>query len=653
MTTFHRSAGSVLIAAVFMSGCYGSGASTYEGVPTGSGGNTTVASGGTTTASGGTTTSAGGTTASAGGTTSSASGGTTAGSGGISTNSGGILTSAGGTAAGSGGTSTGSGGNTTGTGGNTTRSGGNTSTSAGGNATAGGNTTGGGGTTASSGGTTARTGGTTPAGGTTAAGGTTSGTGGAAAGGSTGTTTGWATPVAGGPTGTGTTATVTVNPSSTVGTIGDDFAGFSYEKSHITNGSFTSNNASMIALYKLLGSPMMRLAANDVDVCSWGGTGTAPSQPSGQPFTHTILTGHVDQLCGFLAATGTKIIYGVNFKLGNVPASAAEAAYVMGKCPSSIHSFEIGNEIDKYGSWSAQTTQYESFATAILAAPGALLAGPGSTGGSYSSFSVPFAASETAKWGTKLTLLTQHYYVASSSSTSATAANLQTVASNFVSLCTTMNTAAKTNKTPNAYRVGETNTFSGHGQSGVSNTLISGLWAIDIMFTIAKNGGSGVNFHNGETGMDGTVPFYYSAIKETNGVVVEVEPEYYGMLLFTQAGTGSMVATTVTTTAQYFTAWAIKANGFTGVVLNNKNAASGVNATVDLGAAVSSASAIYLQGTPTGSLTVPATGVTLAGATITPAGVWSRNAPYVQTTSGNTVSVYIPPASAALVRGLP
>jgi hypothetical protein len=443
-----------------------------------------------------------------------------------------------------------------------------------------------------------------------------------------------------------------VNPSSTVGTIGSDFPGFSYEKSHITNGSFTSNNASMIALYKMLGSPMMRLAANDVDVCSWGGTGTASSQPSGQPFTHTILTGHVDQLCGFLGATGTKIIYGVNYKLGNVTASAAEAAYVMGKCPSSIHSFEIGNEIDFVGSWSSQTTRYESFATALLAAPGSLLAGPGASGGGYSSFSVPFAASEKAKWGDKFVLLTNHYYVAGSGSSSATAVNLQAVTSNFNTICSTMNTAAKNNSIADAYRLGEMNTFSGHGQQGVSDTLIAGLWAIDIMFTIAKNGGSGVNFHNGETGMDGTRPFYYSAIKETNGVVVEVEPEYYGMLLFTQAGTGPMVSTTVTTSAQYLTAWAIKANGFTGVVLNNKNATSGVNATVDLGAAVSSASAIYLQGTPAGSLTVPATGVTLAGAQITPAGAWARNPPYIQTTSGNTVSVYVPPASAALVRVL-
>jgi hypothetical protein len=87
-------------------------------------------------------------------------------------------------------------------------------------------------------------------------------------------------------------------------------------------------------------------------------------------------------------------------------------------------------------------------------------------------------------------------------------------------------------------------------------------------------------------------------------------------------------------------------------VLNNRNASSGVSATVDLGSAVTSASAIYLEGTPAGSLTAAAGSVTLAGAQVSVAGDWPSNAPYVQTVSGNTVSVYVPAASAALVRVL-
>ena len=617
----HRYAGSLLLIAAFASGCYGSGASTYSGAPPTTGGAGTTTAGGGTTGAGGETSGGGNT--SAGGTTGA--GGET--SGGGNTSAGGT-TGAGGETSGGGTTS--SGGTTTSAGGTTTRTGGTTTS-------AGGTTTSAGGTTTSAGGTTTSSGGTT----------------------GTGTTPAWGTPVAGGPTGTGDTATVTVAPGTTVGTIGPEFIGFSYEKTHITNDSLNSTNTNLIALYKLLGSPVMRLGADDVDNCNWAGTGTAPSQPSGQPFTKSITTGMVDQLCSFLAATGTRIIYGVNFKSDNVTASAAEAAYAMGKCGSSIYGFEIGNEINRYGSWDTLKTEWESFATAIVATPGALLIGPVAGGGDALSLSTPFAADESAKFGSKLVLLTQHYYAGTAGTTTATVARLQTPdpdsatsQDGLVGTDSTMNTAATTNKIPDGYRLGECNTFSGHGQQGVSDTLIAGLWGLDLMFVTAENGGSGVNLHGGEQGMDGSRDFYYEPIMELNGAVVEVQPIYYSMLVFRMAGTGPMVSTTVTTTNPNFTAYAIKADGFVSVVLDNKNATDGVNATVNLGSAVSSASAIYLQGTPAGSLTAAATAVTLAGASVTASGAWNRNPPYIQTTSGNTFSAYIPPASAALVRVL-
>ncbi len=477
----------------------------------------------------------------------------------------------------------------------------------------------------------------------------------------TGTTPAWGTPVAGGPTGTGTAAMVTVNPATTVGTIGPEFVGFSYEKTHITNDSLTSSNAALIALYKLLGSPVMRLGADDVDNCNWTGTAVPSAQPSGKPFQKVIGTAMVDQLCGFLAATGTKIIYAVNYKSDNVTASAAEAAYAQGKCGSSISGFEIGNEINRYavpaGSWESDKTQWEAIATAIVATPGAMLIGPATGGGDALSCSTPFAADESAKFGSKLVLLTQHYYAGTANTATATAARLQTPdpdpatsEDGLVGTDTTMNTAVVNNKIAEGYRLGEVNSFAGHGQMGVSDTLIAGLWSLDLMFVTAEHGGSGVNLHGGETGMDGSNPFYYEPIMENNGVVVQVQPVYYGMLLFSLAGTGPMVSTTTTTSGQFFTAYAIKANGFTSVVLDNKNATAGISATVDLGAPVNSASAIYLQGTPAGTLTAAASAVTLAGAQVTADGGWKRNPPYTQTTSGNTVSVYIPAASAALVR---
>ncbi|HVY39073.1 MAG TPA: hypothetical protein VHM31_14105, partial [Polyangia bacterium] len=483
------------------------------------------------------------------------------------------------------------------------------------------------------------------------------GTGGAAgAGAGTGgmtTSSDWGTPVSGGPSGTGVAATVTVNPATTVGTVTPGFAGLSYEKTHLTNASLIGTNTKLIALYKLLGAPQVRIGANDVDVCTWGGTGTASSTPSGQPFTHTINTGMVDQLCGFLQATGSQVMYGVNFKAGNVSQSAAEATYVMNKCGSSVYAFELGNEINKYDTWANLQQQWESMATAVTAIPGALLAGPGSTGGGYSSFTVPFTQSESAKLGSKLRLVTQHYYSSGAGSSSATASTLQNLKSDIVTMADTVNGAATKGKVPDGWRWGECNTFSGHGQMGVSDTIISALWSLDFMYLTAEHGGSGVNFHGGETGMDGTRPFYYEPIAEANGVVTAVQPLYYGMLLFDLAGTGPVVSTSVTSSNANFTAYAVKGSGHTSVVLVNRNASNGVNATVNVGAAVTSASAIYLQGTPAGSLSAGTGSVTLAGATVSTDAVWNRGAPFAQATSGNTTTVYVPPVSAALVRIVP
>lgn len=495
---------------------------------------------------------------------------------------------------------------------------------------------------------------------TSGTGGATSGTGGVTAsdGGTSGTagstpprTTGWGTPVTGGPMGTGMAAMVTLDPATTIGTIGADFTGFSFEKTHMMNGSLTSTNTNMVGLFKLLGSPMTRIGANDVERCSWAGTGPAPSQPNGQPFVTKITTGGVDQFCSFLAASGSKAIYGVNFQLGNVPASSAEAAYVMGKCPSSIVGFEIGNEPDKFGTWAIQQADYEKMAEAILATPGTKLVGPACTSRAAVMFASPFADSMAAKFPGKLALLAQHSYVAAANSSGCSVPNLQITTTQLTDIFDTIQAATRKNNLP-GWRMDENNTCSGHGQQGVSDTFISSLWAIDYMFEVAKRGGSGINFHTSENGMDGTVPFYYEPIKEDKGMVVQVQPQYYGMLLFAEAGAGSLVSATVTTTAQYFTAWGIKTSEFTSVVLNNRNATTGITATVNVGAAAGSASAIYLEGTPAGSLTAAAGNVTLAGAKVSVAGDWPRNPPFIQAVSGNNVTVYVPAATAALVRVL-
>ncbi len=171
---------------------------------------------------------------------------------------------------------------------------------------------------------------------------------------------------------------------------------------------------------------------------------------------------------------------------------------------------------------------------------------------------------------------------------------------------------------------------------GVSDTIISALWSLDFMYLTAEHGGSGVNFHGGETGMDGTRPFYYEPIAEANGVVTAVQPLYYGMLLFDLAGTGPVVSTNVTSSNTNFSAYAVKGSGYTSVVLVNRNATSGVNATVNVGAAVTSASAIYLRARRPAPSPPARARSSWRARTVSTDAVWNRGAPFTQTTSGNT-----------------
>jgi hypothetical protein len=208
--------------------------------------------------------------------------------------------------------------------------------------------------------------------------------------------------------------------------------------------------------------------------------------------------------------------------------------------------------------------------------------------------------------------------------------------------------AAATNAahTPRGYRLGEANSFFHHGAPGVSNAFGSALWAIDFLFLSAQNGASGVHFHGGGPGQDGPSGFVYTPIDELDSAVLGAKPIFYGLLLVTRAGSGSLLSTAVNAGKVNFTAYAVEqTDGSTNLVLVNKDANSAVAATVDIGNAVSSASGQRLRGPSLGATS----GVTLAGAAISPTGQWSPQPPETLPASGHVVTVTLPPASAVLV----
>jgi len=449
-------------------------------------------------------------------------------------------------------------------------------------------------------------------------------------------------------TGTVVAGTVKVTRSTPLANLAPGFAGFSFEKTHLTDGFFSADHAALVAMFKLLGPGMVRIGADDVNISVW-----TPSATFVKPGTTSSKIGsaEVDALADFLKATGWKVIYAVNMRGASTPQTAVtELTYVIPKLGASLAAIEIGNELNLYGLSNVQSV-WHSYASAIHGAfPSAVVAGPGA----YLdiNFATPFIKGEASQIG----LVTHHYYRGTAGTSAATLANLLNADPTVASQSQALVNSARTNNIVGGYRWGEMNSYSSHGQAGVSDALASALWGINFMLTTAGYGSVGVNFHGGGQNMDGNVcptgvsscnkPFWYSPLLEVDSRVTAAAPLYYGMLLVSRMGAGDMLSTTASAGSANLRAYTVTpADGSTVVVLVNGEASTGVNATVDIGAAVSSATAVYLRGA---SLTAT-TGITLGETPVNPDGTWTPKAPFTLSHAGNTLTVPVPAASAVLI----
>ncbi len=458
------------------------------------------------------------------------------------------------------------------------------------------------------------------------------------------------------PSGSITGASLTVTATA-AGTIGPDFAGFSYEKSTLYENPylFTASNSKLITLFKLIGPSILRIGGNSVDKNVWtpGGRG----QTRGR-----IAPRDVNALAAFLQATGWRCLYGINlggagpnpYTNGSLVAAttpklaAEEIAYVYQTLGSSLVGFEIGNECDLYGrsyfrdeTWDitrfeALWAEYRAAIVEQTPAVAPLCTGPADAGHD-SSWTVPFG-----KWATrsKISLLTQHYYRGNGKSPSSTAANLITRDPTLVSELSLLNSAAKSIGIP--FRLAECNSYYNGGADGISDAYCSSLWIIDFLFNNAQGGSVGTNFHGG--GDSGG----YTPIATANGAVVEVRPEYYGILFFTLAGQGTLYTTRLSGIGRKnITAYAVKtSSGGLNMVVVNKDSRQNLHLTIDLPQSAASASLLELtQLSPgAGGPNISATsGVTIHGSSVEPSA-------YILHPSGTQVTCYVPYYSAVLVQ---
>jgi hypothetical protein len=437
------------------------------------------------------------------------------------------------------------------------------------------------------------------------------------------------------PSGSLTSATLSISAMS-LGSIGAAFAGLSYEKSSLALPRFTPGNADLIGMFQGLGESLLRIGGNSVDKTQWtpaGAGGTAGE----------VAPADIEALGGFLRGCGWSVLYGVNLATSTPTAAAAEVSYAAQSLGASLYAIEIGNEPDLYGgnyfqSWTLQDFElrWQAFRAAILAStPHVVLTGPADAS-NIGTWTIPFGEYAGSA---QIALLTQHYYRGNGQSPSSTDAELISPDPQLVSDLAELHQGALAIGVP--FRMAETNSFYNGGADGVSDSYASALWVIDHLFNIALGGGVGANLHGGGDG-DG-----YTPIADSNGTVVEARPEYYGALLFTLAGEGTLLELTLSAGGLNVTAYALEASdGTLSIVVVNKDATHNLTLGIDCGRAVTSAALLAMTGPALSSTS----GVLIQGAAVGVDGSFAPQPAYQLPVSGSQVSCYVASLAAVLIR---
>ena len=449
-------------------------------------------------------------------------------------------------------------------------------------------------------------------------------------------------------------ATIVVHTDKPGLVIPADFTGLSTEKKLMARDCFSADNKDLIALCRTLGPGVFRIGANNVDSTFFKREGAPPleSMQDNKYVTdpRTIGPKSVDAFFDFARAVGWKVIYGVNLGANDPVMAADEAAYAWQVGAKEIIAIEIGNEPNLYSKGPKRegirpsSYGYPQYKAEFTAAYDAIKA---------KDKQIPItgpALTKSTKWmplfmadfKDRIALATSHVYHLSAPETDPQAQRFTSVekllGEKYPDDWIIKLKDATSVGVP--YRIGECNTASGGGKRGVSNAFVSALWSIDFMFDVVVAGGQGVNFHGSFTANN------YSPIvfdKKTSRYVAA--PMYYGMLFFSRATQGRLVASELKTDANFITHSVLGADGKLRVTLVNKDLTKPVAASIAAGAQFTKGQALRLT-----APSIDATSdVTFGGAAVNADGTWTPKATETLTLSAGNTTVTLPPASAALL----
>ncbi len=329
-------------------------------------------------------------------------------------------------------------------------------------------------------------------------------------------------------------------------------------------------------------APVLRIGGDSTDR-SWV---VIPGMPRPPGIKYTIGQAWLRLAGGLTRALHARMILGINLEADSTKLAVGEArALIAAVGRSSVEAIEIGNEPELYGSFSwyrapdgigfpgrpahydfpSYSADYANFAKSLPVVP---LAGPATGSVSWMGQLQRFVTATP-----RLGLVTVHRYPLDRCFTPVTSNMYPTIGHLLASASSAglAGTVARDVVIAHArgllLRVDELNSVSCEGKRGVSNTFASSLWVLDTLFQLARVGVDGVNIH--------TLPgsqYQPFELTRTNGTWRgRVEPEYYGMLMFSEAApAGSRLLALSGSPGGQIRTWATRApDGRTRVVLIN------------------------------------------------------------------------------------
>ncbi len=294
-------------------------------------------------------------------------------------------------------------------------------------------------------------------------------------------------------------------------------------------------------------SPVVRIGGDSTDTAWW----PAPRlrRPPGVSFS---LTRRWLSLAHALARNiHGKLILGVDLEADRPKVAAAEArALVHGVGTAFVQALEPGNEPLRYRLFPwyvaphdrlvyARSRHYSyaqyshDFTRAARVLPRSVeLAGPTWGGPAWSSHLASFLRGQP-----RIAVVTNHAYPLNRCWTRPGRPKYPTVARLLTAYASRRvvrdlgRYAAVAHRLGLEFREDEMQSVACGGKLGVSDTFASALWAVDLLFTLASHGVDGVNLHT----FPKAAYRLFSFTRRDGHWVAQVNPEYYGLLMFAAA----------------------------------------------------------------------------------------------------------------------